>query len=264
MKKNDKKMGKMCAITALLLVFAVMPVSAQGAPVIDAAHILESIHNGYQMYQSVMNSIKQLEYAYVSTQAQLKQLQQLDMTKIRSFTDAVSYVDKQIDFVRRTENRFKAISVEVGGKQVPLSQFYRLPGEATDMIVHDMTADMSDWEKARAWSHYGLNPANYMYTVAWKGRLNEAAKQMTVIGDVLEENRKVAAQEMDAIMEEAEKSESSLAVLQSLTALMQILIGQQMEANRLNELNARYQADRDMAADLPAEPRSRFSRDWIE
>jgi conjugal transfer/entry exclusion protein len=238
--------------------------TAQGMPVIDAAHILESIHNGYQMYQSVMNSIKQLEYAYVSTQAQLKQLQQLDMNKIRSFTDAVSYVDKHIDFVRRTENRFKAITVTVGGKQVPISQFYRLPGEAAEMIVHDLTADMSDWEKARAWSHYGLNPANYMYTVAWKGRLNEAAKQMTVIGDVIDENNRIASQEMDAIMAEAEKSESSLAVLQSLTALMQILIGQQMEANRLNALNVRYQADRDIAADMPVDQRSRFSKDWIE
>lgn len=240
------------------------PVIAQVVPVIDPAHILETIHNGYQTYQSVLNSIKQLEYAYVSTQAQLKQLQQLDMNKIRSFTDAVSYVDKQIDFVRKTENRFKMITVSVGGKNVPITQFYRLPGEAVDMIVHDLTADMSDWEKARAWSRYGLNPANYMYTVAWKGRLNEAAKQMTVIGDVIEENNRIAAQEMDAIMAEAEKSESSLAVLQSLTALMQILIGQQMEANRLNALNIRYQADRDMAADLPVEQKGRYSKDWID
>ncbi len=255
---------KLCLLVALLCSFRSISSFAQGTPVIDTAHILETIHNGYQMYQSVMNSIKQLEYAYVSTQAQLKQLQQMDMSKVRSFSDAVSYVDKHIDFLRRTENRFKAISVSVGNKRVPISQFYRLPGEAVNMIEHDMTKDMSDWEKARAWSHYGLNPANYMYMVAWKGRLNEAAKQMTVIGDVLEENRRVASQEMDAIMKEAEKSESSLAVLQSLTALMQILIGQQMEANRLNELNVRYQADRDMAADLPIEPRGRFSRDWIE
>ncbi|MCD1653526.1 hypothetical protein K7J14_02285 [Treponema zuelzerae] len=264
MKKQNHRKIKDFVISTILFIMSTMPVRAQGAPVIDAAHILETIHNGYQMYQSVLNSIKQVEYAYVTTQAQLKQLQQLDMSEIKSFSDAVSYVDKQIDFVRKTENRFKAISVEVGGKKVPISQFYRLPGEAIDMVVNDMTSDMSDWEKARAWSHYGLNPANYAYAVAWKGRINEAAKQMTVIGDVIEENNKVAAQEMDAIMKEAEKSESNLAVLQSLTALMQILIGQQMEANRLNALNIRYQADRDMAADMPVEQKGRFSKDWIE
>ncbi|MCD1656212.1 hypothetical protein K7J14_16075 [Treponema zuelzerae] len=129
-----------------LLVFFCSPLRAN-APVIDMAHILETVHNGYQMYQSVLNSIKQVEYAYVTTQAQLKQLQQLDMSEIKSFSDAVSYVDKQIDFVRKTENRFKAISVEVGGKKVPISQFYRLPGEAIDMVENDMTSDMSDWEK---------------------------------------------------------------------------------------------------------------------
>ena len=247
----------------LTLLFGIAPLHAQMA-VIDAPHILETIYNGYQLYQSVLNSLKQIEYAYQSTQAQLKQLQQLDMTKIDSFTDAVSFVDKQIDFVRRTENRFKSISVSVGGKSVPITQFYRLPGDAVDMIERDMTSDMSEWEKARAWSHYGLNPANYMYVTAWKGRLNEAAKQMTAIGDVIAENNQKTAEEVGTIMEETGKSESNLAVLQSLAALMQILIGEQMEANRLNALAAQYTADRDMASDLPIENRATFSADWIE
>lgn len=263
MKHLYKHFARMFLVPCMCIVFSSVPAVAQMA-VFDAPHILETIHNGYQAYQSVLNSIQALEYAYVSTQAQLMQLQQLDMNKIRSFTDAVSFVDKQIDFVRRTENRFKNISVSVGGTNVPLSQFYRLPGAATEMIERDMTANMSDWEKARAWSHYGLNPANYMYTVAWKGRLNEAAKQMAVIGEVIEENNRQTAEEVGAIMGEVEKSESSLAVLQSLTALMQILIGEQMEANRLNGLNARYQSDKDMLSDLPIEPRSTYSRDWIE
>ncbi len=259
-----QNLSRVFIVPCMCLALGSFSIGAQVIPVVDAPHILETIHNGYQMYQSLQNSIKDLEYAYVSTQAQLTQLQQLDMNKIRSFTDAVSFVDKQIDFVRRTENRFKAISVSVGGKNVPISQFYRLPGEASDMIVHDMTSDMSDYEKARAWSRYGMNPANYMYAVAWRGRLNDAAKQMTAIGDVIAENNKKTAEEMSVLMEETEKSESSLAVMQAMAALMQILIGEQMEANRLNALTAQYTADKDMAADKPVEPRSTFSTDWIE
>ncbi|MCD1654501.1 hypothetical protein K7J14_07255 [Treponema zuelzerae] len=45
---------------------------------------------------------------------------------------------------------------------------------------------------------------------------------------------------------------------------MQILIGQQMEANRINALNVRYQADKDIAADMPVQQKGRFSKDWIE
>ena len=240
-----------------------LPLCAQLAT-FDVANVLETIHNGYLMYQSVQNSIKDLEYAYQTTQAQLKQLQQLDMNKIRSFSDAVSFVDKQIDFVRKTENRFKSISVSVGGKSIPLTQFYRVPGEAVEMVVNDMTRNMSDWEKARAWSHYGLNPANYMYVKAWEGRLQESGKQLAVIKDVIAENNKKTAGEVEAIMSEAEKSESSLAVLQSLGALMQILIGEQMEANRLNALTAQYTADKDKAGDLPVPSRAQFSKDWLE
>ena len=149
---------KLTMIIMLILSFPGQTLPIQ--PVIDSPHILETIWNGYKLYQSVLNSIQQLEYAYITTQTQLKSIQQMDLEDIRSFTDAVSLVDKQINFVRTTENRFKNISVSVGGKRVPLSQFYRIPGESVDMIVHDMTAEMSDWEKARAWSHYGLHPAN--------------------------------------------------------------------------------------------------------
>jgi hypothetical protein len=263
MKKLSNRLVRTFVISSLCLVLGTFPVEAQMA-VIDAAHILETIHNGYELYQSVLNSLQQLQYAYTSTQAQLQQIQQMDFTKIQSFTDAVSMVNKEIDFVRTTENRFKNISVSVGGKNVPISQFYRVPGDAVDMIVNDMTANMSDYDKARAWSYYGLNPANYMYMVAWKGRLNEAAQQMTTIGDVIADNNLQTAKQVQDLTGEAQKSGSSLAVLQSLTALMQILIGEQMEANRLNALNSRYTADRDMLSDVPVKPRATFSSDWIE
>lgn len=247
----------------MFLVCLSFPGQSQVA-VMDAPHILETIWNGYQLYQSVLNSIQQLEYAYITTQTQLKSIQQMNLSDIRSFTDAVSLVDKQINFVRTTENRFKNISVSVGGKRVPLSQFYRIPGESVDMIVNDMTAEMSDWEKARAWSHYGLHPANYMYARAWQNRVNDAAKQIAVIKDVIAENNQKTADEVEAITKAAEESDSSLAVLQSMTALMQILIGEQMEANRLNAMAQEYQHDKDMLSDMPVSSRSTFSDDWIE
>ncbi|HHT04588.1 MAG TPA: hypothetical protein GX005_09765 [Bacteroidales bacterium] len=259
-----KRFKRLLLVLIFFVLFSFFPISAQITAVIDAPHILETVWNGYQLYQSVLNSIKQIEYAYITTQTQLKSIQKLDMNDIRSFTDAVSLVDKQINFVRTTENRFKNISVSVGGKRVPLSQFYRLPGESVDMIVHDMTAEMSDWEKARAWSHYGLHPANYMYVRTWQNRLNEGAKQLAVIRDVIQENNQKTAEEVEAITGAAEESESSLAVLQSLTALMQILIGEQMEANRLNAMSAQYTHDKDMLSATPVEPRSTFSSDWIE
>ncbi len=245
---------------------SMLPVEAQ-MPVFDAPHILETIYNGYQMYQSVQNSLKNLEYAYQTTQAQLKQLQQLRIDDIASFQDAVSFVDAQVDFVRQTENRFKSIGVNVGGKNVPLTQFYRVPFEAYNMVKDDMTANMSDWEKARAWSHYGLNPANYFYMKAMGTRLHEAQKQMAVIGDVIKQNQEKTAEKVEGLMAAAEETESSLAVLQSLTAMMQIMIGEQMEANRLNGLALQHQADKEIAADLPAPLRGnsgRVSRDWLE
>lgn len=245
---------------------SMLPVEAQ-MPVFDAPHILETIYNGYQLYQDVQNSLKSLEYAYQTTQAQLKQLQQLRIDDIASFQDAVSFVDSQVDFVRQTENRFKSIGVNVGGKNVPLTQFYRVPFEAYNMVKDDMTANMSEWDKARAWSHYGLNPANYFYMKAMGERLLEAKKQMSVIDEVIKDNQKKTAEKVDGLMTASKETESSLAVLQSLTAMMQILIGEQMEANKLNALALRHEADQEAAADLPAPLRgnsSRVSRDWLE
>lgn len=255
------KMKGICFSVMFLFVF--VPVSSQMA-VVDFPHILETIHNGYQMYQSVQNSIKQLEYAYQQTQAQLKQLQQLDFSQIQNFDDAVRLVDKQIDFVRTTENRFKSISVNVGGKNIPLTQFYRLPEEAVDMVINDLTKEMSEWEKARAWSRHGLNPANYMYVQAWKGRIEEVNKQLVVIDEVIAQNNATTAEAVEGLVRESMNNESQLAVMQSMTALLQILIGEQMEANRLNSIALRYEADKDKAQEMPVTDRARFSSDWIE
>jgi len=257
-----RRMKKTICIGVLSIVWMI-PVSAQQA-VVDFPHILETIHNGYLMYQSILNSIQQLDYAYQTTQMQLQQLQQLKVEDIQSFTDAVSFVDKQISFVRRTENRFKSIGVTVGGKTIPLTQFYRIPGEAEQMVINDMTQPMSDWEKARAWSYYGLNPANYFYVRAWEGRIQEASKQMSVISDVINENNEKTAQEITEIGQTANQSGSELAVLQASMAMLQILIGEQMEANRLNAMALQYQSDKDKASELPVSSKSRFSSDWYE
>jgi len=232
----------------------------------DVANLLETIHNGYLTYQSVLNSIEQIKYAYESTQIQLQQIQQLKIEDIQSFTDAVNYVDKQVDFVRQTENRFKSISMNVGGTNIPLTEFYKAPGAAYDMVKDNMTAKMSDWEKARAWSHFGLNPANYFYLKAWGGRIEEASKQLVVVEEVIKENNQKTAKEVKEIADKANQSGSELAVLQASMAMLQILIGEQQEANRLTASALQYQATKDKAGELPAQDNSnihRVSRDWL-
>lgn len=161
------------AVMAMVLTAAgTVSVSAQGYPVIDVAHILESIYNGYQIYQNVQNTLQGLVYSYESMKAHLQQLKEFDYESLDSFRDIVRFVDRQLSYVRNMENRLNNMRVTVDGKTIPLKRIYELPEAAGE-------GEREFWtQKARAWSHYGLHPVNYYYAQTWKGRIREASQQL--------------------------------------------------------------------------------------
>lgn len=222
----------------LITLISMASITAQAA-VIDVPHIVETVHNGYKLYQSVENAIEQTKYAYETAKAQIDNMRMLDLSNLEPWQwpqAAVSWADQQIDFVRRTENQLKSIGVTVNGKKIPLSQIYRLPGEALDGLVDDLTRDMSEWEKQRAWSRLGLHPANYRYVKELTKRAEATRAQIAVIDEVIKENQAKEKERIDKLVAEANENPSQTGMNQVIMALLQAMIGEQQEANRLNAL----------------------------
>jgi len=147
----------------------------------DFMHMLETIHNGFQIYQQIQNEIKQLEYQYESTKAQLKSLQQLDPSEIDSFSDAVEMVDDNLTFLRNTEQTLTSYQITMGNGSYSLADIYKIPGGVYSEINDSLTSNLSDEDKARIWSYYGLDPKNYYYTQTWKKRINDASQQLNIM-----------------------------------------------------------------------------------
>jgi hypothetical protein len=235
-------------VTFMLACAGAAPASAQGTPVIDAAHILESIYNGYQIYQQVQNTLQGLVYSYESMKAHLQQLERFDYSSINSFTDAVKFADRQLTFVRTTENRLNNMRVRVGGKSIPLKELYMLPVEIERQQREFWMRDMTAEEKARAWSHYGLRPVNYRYTQTWKARITEAARQLSALADAAEENMESSAKEVEEIVDKSRESESesTVALLQANIEMQRVLAAQLMQLNYQTALAGRLEGDQAM------------------
>jgi hypothetical protein len=188
---------------------------AQGVPVIDAAHILETVWNGFQIYQGVQNAIQTLRYTYESVQNQIRMLQRFDYTNIDSFVDTVRFADRQINFARITENRLKNIRVRIDGKNYHLDEAFLIPGAVTAKVAEDMTADMDLNARARAWSHYGLRPVNYKYAHTWQARITDVAKNLTSFSDGHDAETENSARAVQEILEKTRETESSTALSQA-------------------------------------------------
>jgi ABC-type phosphate transport system auxiliary subunit len=234
---------------AVLAAAGAVPAGAQGYPVIDVAHILESIYNGYQIYQNVQNTLQQLVYSYESMKAHLQQLKTFDYHSLNSFTDAVRFADRQLNYVRNMENRFSNMRVPVGRKSVPLKRIYELPEAAEEMISEEIdfwSREMTEAEKARAWSHYGLRPVNYHYAQTWKRRVRDAAQQLAVLADAAEENMESSAREVEEITAGARESDSTVALLQANIEMQRVLAAQLMQMNYQLSAAGRLQSDQTM------------------
>lgn len=211
-----KKITCLFVFTCLLTI----GVNAQGAPVIDLAHIIESIRNGFVMYEQLQSTIQQLKYTYESAQYQLRQIQQLDPSKISGFRDAISFVDKNLTFMRNTENNLKNFRVKIGNGSYDLLSLYKIPGGLLQEQASFWTREMTSEEKKRAWQYWGLDPRNYDYTVTWQGRIQEGAQKLASLAGSIEEHMEANDKEVQQLTDEAVMQEGTVALLQS-SILMQ-------------------------------------------
>jgi hypothetical protein len=251
-------------ITALifLVVITALPVPAQMA-VIDPAHILETVWNGYQIYQSLQNAIQTLRYTYESVQNQVKMLQSYDFSNINGFVSAVRFADRQLNFARTTENRLRNIRVRVGGKNYNLAQAYELPEAVTESIKEDMTQDMTPEERARAWSHYGLRPINYKYAWTWRNRISETAKNLAALNDSQADDTAESAETVEEIRNDSRETDSTVALSQMEIELQARIYEQLVRANYgLSQIGSLL-GDKAMA-DLQMPQRLLVSDDFLE
>lgn len=243
--------------------FMQLALSAQGQPVIDIAHILETIQVATQTYQQVQNTIKQLEYQYQQTQMQLQNLQSFDFSSIDSITDAVSFVDKNLSFLRNTENRLKNMRVQIGKGSYDLASLYKSPDGVFNEMSDLWTRDLTKEEKARIYSRYGLDPKNYYYMQAWNGRVQEGAKKIAALAGDAEQQFEENGKEVEAIAEKSRSSDSTVALLQATNEMLRNLHKELQMLSYTTKMSANMMAD-NLMAESYSKPEIQLSDDFFK
>lgn len=255
-------MKKKLAMVMLLGTLLFTRGAAQGWPVIDVAHILETIQVGFQTYQQVQNTIKQLEYQYQQTKMQLQNLQKMDFSNINGVNDAVGLVDKNLNFLRNSESRLKNTRIQIGKGSYDLASMYKTPGGVFAEMSDLWTRDLSNEEKARIYSRYGLDPRNYYYMQAWNGRVQEGAKKIAALAEDADKQFEENGKAVEAIAEKSRSADSTVALLQATNELLRKLHEELQMLSYTTKVSANMLADKTMAESYNR-PETRVSDDFF-
>ena len=88
--------------------------------------------------------------------------------------------------MRTTEDTLRNYRVTVGDNSYDLLSIYKIPEGVVTETEDKWNAKLSDDDKARIWSYYGLDPRNYMYVQTWKKRISKAAQKIAAMSDSIQ------------------------------------------------------------------------------
>lgn len=165
----------------------------------DVETYMQLVYNGYQAYQSVQNELKMIEYQYMQTKAQLQNLQSQNFEDLSSFSDAMSYVNDRISFVRNLDTTLTNTQVKVGDHSYNLDELYKIPGGVLSEVNDTLNDDLSENEKAEIWEKFGLDSRNYKYLAGFNERMNDTSKKITALRENVISSVQKTGDELDKL-----------------------------------------------------------------
>ena len=217
-------------ITVLLLVFLIgtkVEVSAN-MPVIDTTNILAFLSSILVVIDNLEATIQTVENNWNKLQNTYKQFEAFDFGELwqgdnfrdrfrNSLNYTMGYVNKMNNVQRRLESMINTRNMEIAGVNFSLGDLVMNPAEtigsvgiATTRMVAVDPWQMSDNDKMRFWSQYGLDPGTYRRLNAAKDFLHESTFNAIVMAAARTEQREADEEEIVDLMVAGMTEESEM------------------------------------------------------
>lgn len=172
--------------------------------VFDPTNWLTAIDTLYSSYDTVMNTIKQVEQAYQQYQFYLEQAKSWKLDEIQwdgdldfrdEIKDVTRSVNKQLTNLRKMDEIFTTKQYSVGGTTFTVADLVGNGREDRDLetVIKNIGSEFKDsWDYAASalvdglsekerraiWQKYGISPRNYTYMQQKKMMLNEVTSRI--------------------------------------------------------------------------------------
>jgi hypothetical protein len=189
------------AVTAPLME-SLMAITHADQAIYYAQSIASAVENAVNTYNQFQNMLRAEERA-------IKNLS--GVADVKSLDDFMSWYDRQLYLEKEAENRFKNMSVKVGGKKYNIDRIADLPEAMKSEYIDYWDNEFSEAQRREAWLNLGLSPANYAYVQAWEAQEKDLVKTLLVKKNIQNEENKKATERnkgmLDKIAEDKNKPE---------------------------------------------------------
>lgn len=265
-------------LTVILLIGSSWNANAQVGAV--TAPILEGIMTTMKIDQVLYyaSSLEQMIHSAVNTYNQFQNMLRMEkmamdnlngIADVKSYDDFMAWYNRQLYLERQSENKFKNIGVNVGGKNYRLEDISEIPNAMKETYIDFWDKEFSDQQRREVWLNLGLTPANYTYIQTWKTRENAIAKSILTKRETVNEeymkdmdrNKEM----LDRIAEDKNRSEEQkMGEKELLSMLVEVNVANNKKLNDMAMDNAEaneMELVRNKQEESPPNP-PRLSESW--
>jgi hypothetical protein len=235
----------------VLLLLLILPAMAANAQMVTSNPHLELM-----TWQQVVSTVEMCEATWQSIDNQIKQIDQmrqqieqnaqmLEGAELRNLQDFINLLDSQLTFLRNMEAKIKSSTVQLGGTEVPLLEFWNVARNLDIMGNEIFTVSHHNYteeESAYILSHYGISPANYFWVKEKERYVENLCASAAYMNAEMKKNSEMRMEEMKKIQAASEAEQSPLAQAQYTNQMLgligQMFFEQQMILGNLGELSA--------------------------
>lgn len=222
---------KLIAVYLLIVVgFSRETVFATGYPVFDVSGWLAAIDQVYKQYETVMNTVTQIENQYNMIKQQVERAKAIDWSNItfdgdfdirNDIRDATKRVNRLLTSARNIKHLMTTPSISCGNVKYSIAELVGVGNSGNDDLwennknlltackdyshfmqesmnntIKGLTDGLTDEQRKAIWAKYGISPRNYAFV---QQSVNAVKKQCSeILAQCSDEARKIKLEEIAA------------------------------------------------------------------
>jgi hypothetical protein len=230
----------------------------------QATHIENVIYYAQMIEQQIeaaVNTYHQLESMIRAEQRALQNL--AGIASVGSYSDFMSWYNRQLYLEREAETRFQNIGIQIGGTSYGLRDLEEIPGALKGRFASDGYWDnFTESQRREMWVGLGLTPANYVYQTAWAEKEKDLARNIMTRREIINEENQAAHEQNNTIL--GQTMNGGVAEKGLLQGLLQVAVDTNRAVREANYDAAEwreYQLAQDRLKNVPSSP-SAISDMW--
>ena len=235
----------------------VVELGALTQALMERTRIESVIYYGQMIIQQVQAAHNTYQQVQAALRAEWRALDNLrGITSVNSFSDFMSWYNRQLDLERYRDQRMDNIRIRIGNNYHRLRDIENIRDDIrTSYGRAYWERGLTDTERRAMWLNLGLSPANWAYQNTWADRETNLFERQMLRRGVLEEENRFARARQARLAEEMMADDTTERALQQILGTLLLDIDNTLRDIAMADAEYReHQIAQQRLANAPPEP----------